>query len=233
MTGTREIRAWYNRKYRTLGRDAFRPYRTYPIFLDYLDAPPGRNILDIGCGSSHLLKAADRRGLSPFGVDISIEAIKIARNISPSIPFFVSQGEALPFFDDSFDYLSCLGVLEHFLDISMGLREMKRVTKKDAVFCIMVPNRNFFHFLINRVPGTEQQDINENLLTLGEWKNILRREGLIISRIYSEKWYDKGEDRRFSLLHPLKTLKSMARVALEHICPLRLSYQFIFICKKC
>jgi len=47
--------------------------------LDYLGAQKGRKLLDVGCGTGFLLLAAFKRGLKTYGIDISEEAIKIAK----------------------------------------------------------------------------------------------------------------------------------------------------------
>jgi len=78
-----------------------------------------------------------------LGVDISDEAVKLAHRVAPESRVAVATGEALCFRDRSFDYVTCLGSLEHFLDMGQGLREMQRVAKPDALLCVMVPNSDF------------------------------------------------------------------------------------------
>jgi len=79
VVSEKEIKDWYNQRYATKGENAYRPFEAYHIFLDHLNIKPGRKLLDIGCGTGYLLKEADIRGLETYGIDISEEAVKIAK----------------------------------------------------------------------------------------------------------------------------------------------------------
>ncbi len=232
MLTASQIREWYDQKYsRCSGKAYDRSYQVYDKLLDLLGLESGKKLLDIGCGASYLPKAAVSRNLVTYGVDLSVEALQIAADRSPEAVFVVSQGEALPFPNQRFDYVTAFGSLEHFLDIPGGLREMKRVANERAVFCIMVPNRKFIYYYFQKAPGTEQYEVNENLLSMSEWKAVLSREGFIIDRIYSEKWYDRRGRRRLSLAQPLGSLKAIARFLFDRLLPVQFCYQFIFICR--
>lgn len=209
-----DIKKWYNQKHAHQGVCAWRPYEAYPVFLDYLQAQPGKKLLDIGCGTGHLLKAAAQKGLVTYGIDISEEGVKIAQRNSPTSRILVGSGERIGFSDNSFDYITCLGVLEHFLDMRRGLQEMTRVAKPDALFCIMAPNADFLYWKIKKSPGTEQQEINEHLLSLTGWRNLFLQEKLQVLRTYQDKWFAR---------------RNMAHKILWTMMPLRWTYQFVFI----
>jgi SAM-dependent methyltransferase len=231
MVNEREIKAWYDQRYLSFGEKAWRPFEAYPIFLDYLNVKPARKLLDVGCGTGNLLKAAAQRGLETYGVDISNEGVKIARKISPSSKITVGKGEDLKFPDNFFDYVTCIGSLEHFLDMEKGVKEMVRVAKDDALFCVVVPNINFLLWKIRGTKGTEQQDINENLLSLEQWKSIFIKEGLEILKIYQDKWLMK-KTNIFSSLNPLGIVKRTIYKLMWIFLPLNYTFQFIFILRK-
>lgn len=232
LTAT-QIRKWYDQKYsRCSGKAYDRSYQVYDKLLDLLCLESGNKLLDIGCGASYLPKAAVSRNLVTYGVDLSVKALQIADDRSPETVFVACQGEALPFVNQFFDCVTALGSLEHFLDIAGGLREMKRVADERAVFCIMVPNRKFIYYYFQKLPGTEQYEVNENLLSMSEWKAVLNREGFIIERVYSEKWYDRRGRRSLSLVHPFGSLKTIARFLFDRLLPVQFCYQFIFICRQ-
>jgi len=206
MKSEKAIKDWYNQWHSAKRENAWRPYEAYPFFLNYLNVKPRRKLLDVGCGTGYLLKASDLRGLETYGVDISKEAVKIAKKISPNSKIVVGKGEDIKFPDKFFDYITCLGALEHFLDIEKGVKEMVRVGKDGALFCIVVPNINFLFWKIRGSKGTKQQDINENLLLLKQWKEIFIKEGLEILKIDQDKYFMK-KIKIFSSINPLGIIK--------------------------
>lgn len=226
-----EVKEWYNKKYAAKGIDSYRPYDAYPVFLDYLRVQKGKKLLDISCGNGFLLKAAFLMGLETFGVDISEEAVKNAKQVSPKSFIFVGKGENLKFEDETFDYITCLGSLEHFLDMNKGIKEMKRVAKDNALLCIMVPNSNYFRWKKSDKPGTAQQEINENLLSLKQWKTFFIEEGFKILKIYQDRWFVKGI-KVFSSKNPIKMAKKAFDKLVWFFLPLNYTYQFIFILEK-
>lgn len=231
MVSEQEIKYWYNKRYVSKGIDSMRPYVAYPVFLDYLGVERGKKLLDISCGTGFLLLSASKKGLYTFGIDISEEAVKIAQNVSPDSFVSVSKGEDLKFVDNTFDYITCIGALEHFLDMNKGLQEMKRVAKKDAIFCIMVPNSNFIFWRVSGKAGTEQQEINENLLSLKQWKNIFINNGFKILNIYQDRWFTK-QVNIFSAIDLFQIFKKVTLKLIWVFMPLNYTYQFIFILRK-
>ena len=79
--------------------EGVRSYDAFPMFLDYLDVKEGKNLLDIACGRGYLLKAAELKGINAYGVDISKEAIKIAKGVAKKSDLKVSKAENLPYPD--------------------------------------------------------------------------------------------------------------------------------------
>ncbi len=231
MISEKEIKKWYDQRHTALGENAWRPFEAYSIFLDYLNVKAGGKLLDIGCGTGCLIKAATQRGLQTYGADISEEGVKIAKRISPNSKIIVGKGEDLKFPDNFFDYVVCLGALEHFLDMEKGVKEMVRVGQDNALFCILVPNINFLFWKMRGSKGTKQQDINENLLSLQQWKDILTKEGLEILKIYQDKWFMK-KSKIFSSLNPLEIIKRIIYKLMWFFLPLNYTYQFIFILIK-
>jgi ubiquinone/menaquinone biosynthesis C-methylase UbiE len=231
MPTAQEVRSWYNRRYASLGLDSMRPFEAYPPVLDLLAPRPGTSVLDVSCGSGFLLQAARQRGLSAFGVDLSDAAVRLAHQVSPDARVAVGTGEELCFRDGSFDYVTCLGSLEHFLDLSRGLREMLRVAKPGAQFCIMVPNRDFAGWKLLGHRGTAQQDINERLLSLREWRQTFEQHGMRVRRVLPDRWHavkwrsDPHRGRRA----PWHVAKAFLLEAAWRLLPLSWEYQFIFL----
>lgn len=237
MVTEEEIKGWYDDKHQARGEGAWRRYDAYPVFLDYLKAESGRRLLDVGCGTGYLLEAAEQRGLETYGIDISEAGVEIARRVSPQSRIAVGRGEELEFPDEFFDYVTCLGSLEHFLDIDKGVQEMKRVCRNGGLLCIVVPNVNFVLWRLRGIPGTDQQDINEHLLSLEQWRDIFLRNGFEIVKVYSDTGFAKKgsipSGSRISKLAKSIAYRVSWLVDLTFLMlPLNCSYQFIFIMRK-
>ena len=231
MVTEKLIKEWYNKKHSAKGEGAWRPLESYFIFLNYLDAQKGRKLLDVGCGTGYLLRAADQRGLETYGVDISDEGVKIAKKVSPRSKISIGKGEQLKFPDSSFDYVTCLGALEHFLNIENGVKEMVRVAKDGSRLCMVVPNVDYFFWRGKKRKGTEQQDINENLLTLDQWKSIFLKQGLAIEKIYQDRWLVENM-KVFASKNMLEVFRRALYKLIWFFLPLGATYQFIFILRK-
>ena len=232
MTPTaQQVRSWYNQRYAAHGLQSMRPFEAYPAFLDLLDVQSATTLLDVSCGSGFLLKAARARGVAAHGVDLSDSAVRLAHEVSPASGVVVGTGEELCFRDGTFDYVTCLGSLEHFLDMAQGLREMIRVAKPAGRFCIMVPNRNFLGWRILGHQGTAQQDINERLLTLAAWRRVFRESGLEILKVVPDRWH-AVKWRSDNARGGWRRLKGLVLETGWRLLPLAWEYQFIFLLER-
>ncbi|MCX6818624.1 MAG: class I SAM-dependent methyltransferase, partial [Candidatus Aenigmarchaeota archaeon] len=119
----------------------------YPKMLAWINLPSdnSKKLLDIACGSGFLLKEAEKQ-VDTYGIDISHVAIKEAEKIAKNSNIKVGTAEKLPYKDNFFDYVICLGSLEHFINMEKGLSEMRRVMKPNAIANILVPNSDYLIF---------------------------------------------------------------------------------------
>lgn len=117
--------------------------------LEMLEAKvaPGSNILDIGCGTGHLAGELMQRGYTAWGVDFSEGMVEYAREHYSRDHFHVGDIERIPFPDNTFDAVMCLGVMEYLEKDEAALREMWRVLKPGGHAVITTPNMlcPFFH----------------------------------------------------------------------------------------
>lgn len=216
-----QIKRWYDNFYAGKGEDAGRPLSAYKVFLDRLKVRGGA-LLDIGCGTGYLLKQAEQKGLMPYGLDISEEAGKVAKKVATKSEVIVADAQFLPFKDKTFDYITILGTLEHFLHPDVAVKEMHRVCKDNGQLCIVVPNSYHLFDILGVLrtgyshAGTVQP--YEYLATLNEWRDFLEGGGFIVFKVFQ----DKGPPIKFI------SLSSIVRAFM----PLALTYQFVFILKK-
>ncbi|GAB3023062.1 hypothetical protein GCM10011376_38970 [Nocardioides flavus (ex Wang et al. 2016)] len=95
-----------------------------PALLDGL--PSGARLLDVGCGTGALVRAARDAGLDTTGVDPDPEMAALAADgLGSRVP--VAGLPDLPFADDGFDAVVANFVLNHVDDPRAGARELARV----------------------------------------------------------------------------------------------------------
>jgi ubiquinone/menaquinone biosynthesis C-methylase UbiE len=114
--------------------------RRYTLEMIEKRVAPGSKILDVGCGTGHLAGELMRRGYDASGVDFSEGMIGYARQHYGAERFQVADIEHLPFPDNTFDGIVCLGVMEYLSSDEPGLREMWRVLKPGGVAVITTPS---------------------------------------------------------------------------------------------
>lgn len=97
-------------------------------------------LLDVGCGSGIVTRDLLQYGFKISGVDFSSQAIQFARSYNLDINFQHSSIYSMPFPDQTFDIVICLGVLQTVKDPDKALSEMKRLLKKNGLLIIRTLN---------------------------------------------------------------------------------------------
>ena len=85
-------------------------------------------ILDVGCGTG----ISSDFGCFVVGIDPSLGLLKYNRRLK-----ILGAAEALPFKNNSLDYVISVTAIHNFSDITRSINEMKRVGKKDFVFSVL------------------------------------------------------------------------------------------------
>jgi ubiquinone/menaquinone biosynthesis C-methylase UbiE len=96
---------------------------------------PG-TILDVGCGTGRLLRAAARLwpGVRLIGVDPAEVMVSVARRLTPDAEFHVANAESLPLPDAVVDVALSTISFHHWEDQAGGLREVARVLRPGGCF---------------------------------------------------------------------------------------------------
>jgi SAM-dependent methyltransferase len=103
---------------------------TVPALLDGL--PRGGRLLDVGCGTGTLVRAARDRGLEAIGVEPDPEMAALAGSLLGEA-VVVGGLPDLPYADSGFDAVTANFVLNHVDDPRAGARELARVAAPGAV----------------------------------------------------------------------------------------------------
>lgn len=104
----------------------------------------GSNILDAGCGFGYGSKILSDRNMV-VGVDISNEAIIYARHhyFADNLSYFRGNISSLDFSAfGKFDAITCFEVLEHVVNPSLSLQNLKEALHHSGKLFISVPNGN-------------------------------------------------------------------------------------------
>lgn len=116
------------------------------------DASRFQTILDVGSGSGqiirHLLQTTPD-GTRIVGFDLSSAMLRRAQErLKSRRPSFVTANMTqMPFFDESFDCITCGYVLEHLPDPEPGLTEFARVLKPGGTILLLATEDSFSGFL--------------------------------------------------------------------------------------
>ena len=99
-------------------------------------------LLDMGCGTGVFTSKLQHMNFEMYGVDISSESIKIAKEKYNEIEFSVGDIESTSFDDATFDIVLLSGVLHHFNDFNKVIQECYRVLNKGGVLFAYDPHCN-------------------------------------------------------------------------------------------
>lgn len=135
-------------------------------WLDRLESLKGKGrLLDVGCGIGIFLAMAKERGWDAYGVDISEEAVEIARSRFGVKAIAGTLAEAR-FPDHFFDVITLLDVFEHFPNPLVELGEIGRILKEDGPIFLNTPNERA---LLRRMAHTLYR------LSFGRWTYPIRK----------------------------------------------------------
>jgi SAM-dependent methyltransferase len=150
------------------------------------DLPAGSRILEAGSGTGQTLSCFSR-GHHTVGLDISVRALELSRGSCES----PVRGDILsmPFRDESFDLVYNSGVIEHFKEPEnlRAIREMARVTKREGMVIVIVPNSLCPWYRAWKWVATRRKKFEfgyEEDYTPGRLRRALDEAGLSVSRIF-------------------------------------------------
>lgn len=156
----------------------------FKYFLEKINKPIGIKILDIGCGGGLLAEEFAKCGAIVTGVDISSNAINIARKHATQnnleIDYKVGKAEELPV-RDTYDVVVCTDCLEHVQNLEKAISEISRVLKPNGLFFYDTINRTLLSkisviwiadFIFRR--QLAKIGVTENNYTVHEWSKLIK-----------------------------------------------------------
>ena len=110
----------------------FRAELARELLLSVVDNGHGthkRRILDVGCGTGHVLGCLEESRLEIVACDFTEAMVRTAAKAHPHIRFFVADARCLPIGHETFDVVTMMGVMEYITsgkDVIAGVASMLR-----------------------------------------------------------------------------------------------------------
>lgn len=122
-------------------------HATALAWIDGLALPPGRRVLEIGCGAGFMAVELARRGYRVQAVDSVEEMVGLARQhameagIAEQLSVAVGDIYALAFEDEAFDLVLAIGVIPWIERVAPAMEELARVTRAGGAVILTADNR--------------------------------------------------------------------------------------------
>lgn len=195
-----------------------------------LNFQAGEFYLDISCGRAQLVHLAMQAGAAAFGVDLSHAALFSGKTQFGADKLITANSQLLPLASNSFDVVSNIGSLEHYVDMDTAVLEMTRVLKPGGRAYVLVPNTfslltNIWIAFRHGKTSIDQQPI-QRYAARQEWQQLIEAGGLRVRKTYK---YERERPRtwadlQYYLTHP----KALVRLLLTPFIPLNLAFCFVF-----
>lgn len=157
-----------------------------------------KKILEAGCGTGRWLKSLSRLNKKLFGLDFSIQMLKIAKSEISETGLVNADACHLPFNDNSFDMIFCVNAIHHFPDKKYFLSEVYRCLDSTGILCIygVDPHIDKNWYVYDYFDGVYENDLLRfpsltDIKELCEVVNLQIEEQIVVERIYNSR---KGEE---------------------------------------
>lgn len=178
----------------------------------------GLKVLSVGCGPAPIASQILEKKGRFYGIDLSQDILHKAKKSHESETLLLSAGDMrqIPFQNESFDLLLCLGPLEYVDDVKLVFEEFSRVMKTGAIAIISMQNKFspyrlwdryiYSGFLFNAIRKLGHRSISnkplENLIPINDLKQNLCRYSFAVTDLiyYNFNLMLKPFDRLFPRL---------------------------------
>lgn len=157
--------------------DFVRPITQVPYIKAYVGSKPLGNVLDNGCGRGMYTPLLLHKATHYWGIDLGTDNIETMQRryakFKEKASFQAASATALPFADESFDFILFCEVLEHIPDHEKAVAEANRVLKPGGRMVLSVP--------VPPAPIDDKEHVREGY-TLAELEALLTPYGFSIVR---------------------------------------------------
>lgn len=147
-------------------------------------------LLEIGCGSARTLHYLEKYypNSSSYALDLSPQAIDVARKLSPHFQTCVASALDVPIKKDAMDISFSIGLIGHFSreQAAEMMREKIRVTRLGGTVAVVVPwQSSIYNLVIRKAFGKYWPFGNEYPFRRQELANFMKDLGLSHIKIHA------------------------------------------------
>lgn len=156
----------------------------------------GARLLEIGCGMGTDLLQFARGGALVTGADLTPRSVEISKKrfelYGVRGEFVITDGERLPFADESFDVVYSNGVLHHTPGTDVAVREAHRVLRRGGTAKVMLYHRNSLAywgelFFRRGILGGELLRGRSMKDVMSKWVEISTADARPLVKVYSRR----------------------------------------------
>ena len=142
-----------------------------------------RRILEVGAGDGRMIRLLRSEGVRAefFAVDLSMRVMQAPAGA------YIADARSLPFFNDSFDLVYSLAVVEHFPETAQAVKEHARVARRGGTVLITTPHNSpesLLRWLLHLKSGDYHKGTFEEVrgrnLSLRYAHQVCRDAGLVV-----------------------------------------------------
>lgn len=166
--------------------------RFYIDLIKELDIEDGNCVLDVGCGTGNILAYIGKKNeINGYGLDISENMIKIAKQKNNKYNFIVGDSSKLPYDDESMDVVIACMAYHHFPNQEKFRQEALRVLKPRGMLYISDPRfplfvRKIFNFCFKEA-GFYSTNKNKKDFEECDFTTINRKKDLYVQVLKFKK----------------------------------------------
>ena len=159
------------------------------IIYDTVGSIPNPRLIEIGCGSArtlHYLKEGYRDGIF-FALDLSKEAVTLARDIDPDFHPTCANALSTPLPANCMDISYSIGLVEHFTreEAARMIVEKNRITRPGGYVAVMVPWTNsVYNLVVRKAFGDKWPFGDEDPFRRKELADFLAASGVIPVKVH-------------------------------------------------
>ena len=158
----------------------------YKIALERITSFMPEKWIDIGAGNGYLAEIIREKlpNIHAVGIDFVKEALDDAVDLDEKLVVNLDT-ESIPCPDNSFDYVTCLEVIEHLTLKENTLNEIFRILRPGGKCLISVPNIQFIEYLFalikGKMPNPAADTRHMSIFTLRFLKQQIEKTGLKVT----------------------------------------------------